>query len=179
MLAAFRRHYRIDESVTVVGPFSGQLSNAGENVQLTRAHGPRLDESDEFLMLLEDAVSYDDETPWDVRADGYGHSLHRRGISLWGDNVNSWVSGWPTPGRGVLVAGDANGSGQFDQLDIVRLLQSGKYRTGQPASWEQGDFTGDGVFDQLDIVAALQAGNYLQGLHALQAIDELFSAISG
>jgi hypothetical protein len=61
-----------------------------------------------------------------------------------------------------LIAGDANRDGVFNQLDILQILQSAKYQTGQPATWTEGDFTGDGVFDRLDIVAALQTGNYTQ-----------------
>jgi hypothetical protein len=57
--------------------------------------------------------------------------------------------------------GDANLDGRFDQLDIVLVLQAGRYLTGEPATWDQGDWNGDRVFDQLDIVAVLQAGRYL------------------
>jgi hypothetical protein len=73
--------------------------------------------------------------------------------------------------------GDANRDLQFDQHDIVQVLQAGKFRTGEPATWEEGDWNGDGFFDQLDIVAALQTGNYLQGTYA--AVDAVFSAIDG
>ena len=63
--------------------------------------------------------------------------------------------------------GDANLDRRYDQLDIVNVLQSAKYLTGQPATWSEGDWTGDGLFDQLDIVAwRLQSGHYLQGPYA-------------
>jgi hypothetical protein len=77
-----------------------------------------------------------------------------------------------------LQAGDANQDLVFDQSDIVRVLQSNKYRTAAPATWGDGDWNGapggppgsppvgDGVFDQLDVVAALQSGHYLQGAYA-------------
>ena len=52
--------------------------------------------------------------------------------------------------------GDANLDGRFDQLDIVMVLQAGKYKTGQPATAAEGDWNGDGWFDQLDIVMALR-----------------------
>lgn len=57
-------------------------------------------------------------------------------------------------------AGDVTGDGQFDQNDLVRLLQYGKYNTGQPATEEQGDFNGDGVFDRLDFVQILIESQY-------------------
>jgi hypothetical protein len=73
----------------------------------------------------------------------------------------SWTPENPKPR--VRRAGDGNGDGQFNQLDIVWVLQAGKYLTSQPATFAQGDWNGDGVFDRLDIVAALQTGDYLRG----------------
>lgn len=46
--------------------------------------------------------------------------------------------------------GDSNGDGVFNQLDVVAVLQHGKYLTGDLASWPEGDWNGDAVFDQLD-----------------------------
>lgn len=67
-----------------------------------------------------------------------------------------WFNVRPAPG-------DANGDGQFDQHDIVLVLQSGKYNTGEPADFSEGDWNQDGVFNHLDIVSALQLGKYLGG----------------
>ena len=69
--------------------------------------------------------------------------------------------------------GDANLDGQFNQLDIVHVLQAGKYLTGTPSTFAEGDWTGDGVFDQLDIVAALATGNYLPGSNAARTLSQL------
>ena len=68
------------------------------------------------------------------------------------------------------VAGDANGDGAFNQLDIVQVLQAAKYLTDEPATFEEGDWNNDGFFNQLDIVEALQVGTYLQQ-EALEVID--------
>lgn len=56
--------------------------------------------------------------------------------------------------------GDANQDGRFDQLDIIQVLQEGKYLTGERADWTEGDWNGDALFDQHDVVLALQAVNY-------------------
>ena len=56
----------------------------------------------------------------------------------------------------MLQPGDADGSGQFNQIDLVQVLIAAQYLTGQPATWAEGDFNGDGRFDQLDIVLTLQ-----------------------
>ena len=62
--------------------------------------------------------------------------------------------------------GDANEDWQFDQWDIIQVLRSVKYNTGQQAQWDEGDWDKNGVFNRFDIVAALQTGNYRQGPYA-------------
>jgi hypothetical protein len=63
--------------------------------------------------------------------------------------------------HGNVFAGDANLDGVFDAMDIVAVLQAGRYLTGAPATWAEGDWNGDGVFDQWDLVLALQEADYL------------------
>ena len=79
-------------------------------------------------------------------------------------------------GTKAFAAGDANQDQQFDQFDVVQVLQSAKYRTGDTASWEEGDWNADGVFDQLDVVAALQTGNYLSGPNAANSLQKSIAA---
>ena len=83
--------------------------------------------------------------------------------------------------RGAFTVGDANQDLSFDQLDLVRVLQAGKYMTLSAATWGEGDWdgapggepgappVGDGWFNQMDILAALQGGVYLTGPCAGQA----------
>ena len=87
------------------------------------------------------------------------------------------------------MPGDANQDLTFDQLDLVEVLQAGKYLTGEPATWGEGDWNGapggspgnppagDGVYDQLDIVAAQRAAVYLIGPYALTDGEALAVAI--
>lgn len=80
----------------------------------------------------------------------------------YGNDITNWTAGPPTPGRPnttrLYPAGDANRDSRVDALDIVQVLQSAKYSTGQAATWSEGDWNDDGVFDRLDLVAALQTG---------------------
>jgi hypothetical protein len=78
-----------------------------------------------------------------------------QGTGLAQDQKVRWTNG----------AGDVDGDRDFDQFDLIALLQSDRYLTGQPATWSQGDWNGDGVFNQLDILMALQTQptHYLQG----------------
>lgn len=69
-----------------------------------------------------------------------------------------------------LHPGDADRDLDFDQFDIVQVLQADTYLTEEPATWQEGDWNRDGVFDQLDIVAALQTGDYLQGPYAADVL---------
>ncbi|MFT7641368.1 MAG: hypothetical protein ACI9G1_003115, partial [Pirellulaceae bacterium] len=77
MLIAFRDYYQIDESVALVGPFSGRLNNAGDRFRLERPDLPPIDEPIFIPRLLEDEVSYDDQVPWALQPDGAGASLTR------------------------------------------------------------------------------------------------------
>jgi len=89
-----------------------------------------------------------------------------RGIVVDVSQGDMVVYGTGTPYRSELwvsyaMPGDANFDGVFNQLDIVQVLQEGKYNTGQYATWRQGDWDRDGVFGPLDIVLALQqTGDY-------------------
>ena len=71
--------------------------------------------------------------------------------------------------------GDANGDFQFDQNDIILVLEAAKYGTAEAATFAEGDWNGDGLFNQLDIIAALQTGNYLQGPYVARATDTAFA----
>ena len=63
-----------------------------------------------------------------------------------------------------LQAGDADRNTVVDQFDFIRVLQAGKFLTGQSATWGEGDWNGvawrspenpppgDGAFNQMDLV---------------------------
>jgi hypothetical protein len=73
---------------------------------------------------------------------------------VWYENLSTEIA--PRP------VGDANEDGRFDRLDIQQVLESARYRTGEPAAWYEGDWNRDGVFDQLDLIFALAGGSYGQ-----------------
>ena len=61
------------------------------------------------------------------------------------------------------IFGDANLDGVFDSKDLVAIFQSGKFESGESATWGEGDWNGDGRFDTSDLTAAFQDGRYLNG----------------
>jgi hypothetical protein len=76
--AAFAAKY---PGVVIHGLFSGALNNGGESLTLTHPLGSR---------VL--SVSYDDEAPWPVAADGYGFSLVQNapGLSQAPEDGHAW-----------------------------------------------------------------------------------------
>ncbi len=65
-----------------------------------------------------------------------------------------------------FVSGDANLDGVFNSMDLVQVLQAGKYETSQAAEWSDGDWNCDGRFDSQDVIAAFQRGTYSLGTAA-------------
>jgi hypothetical protein len=98
LLAEFRAVYEIDESVRLMGPYSGRLGNGGDQVQLLRPDAPPAGEPDFIPLLLEDQISYSDQPPWPTAADGTGASLRRAAAVQAGNDAASWQADDPTPG---------------------------------------------------------------------------------
>jgi len=103
LLAAFHAAYEIDDSVRILGGYSGRLSDDGERVQLQRADEPPQDEPDFHPHPVEDEVRYGNLAPWPAEADGGGSSLNRTGGNRWGNDSESWLAFAPTPGSTPLL----------------------------------------------------------------------------
>lgn len=79
----------------------------------------------------------------------------------------AWVTFTPT------LPGDANLDGLFGSDDLVEVLATGLYESGQPATWTQGDFDRDGLSGTSDLVTALATGAYEAGpVAATAAVPE-------
>ena len=100
LLTAFRSAYLIDSSVTLVGPYSGHLSDVGQKVQLQRPDDPPLEDPTLYPGLLEDEVRY--ASAWGGA--GTGSSLNRSELTGWGDSLASWTTAAPTPGTVVSIS---------------------------------------------------------------------------
>ena len=76
--------------------------------------------------------------------------------------------------------GDANLDGEFDQFDIVEILQADQYNDeiSLNSNWSTGDWDGDGDFTGLDIVLALQDSGFGNGPRAaINAVPEPASIV--
>jgi hypothetical protein len=94
MLAAFRTRYGMSSAVTVVGPYSGHLSDTGERVVLQDSDEPPLEAPTYWPPLIEDEVSYSST----IGANGNGQALARVSVSSWGMSTSSWAAATATPG---------------------------------------------------------------------------------
>ncbi|MBM3845869.1 MAG: hypothetical protein FJ405_06245, partial [Verrucomicrobia bacterium] len=124
-LAAFRARYALPGTVTILGPYSGQLNNRTEELKLTSPDTPTLvgPTAGEVPYLLTDRVVYSDFHPWPAGADGAGASLQRRRPGEYGNDPVNWKAADPTPGRA-----NVQGSG-FTDTD----------RDGMPDSFESAN----------------------------------------
>jgi hypothetical protein len=88
-------HFRaLYGDLPVVGPYSGQLSNAGEIITLVDANG-----------RMVDRVFYQEEQGWPAVADGYGPSIERRHPHMSSIYFHTWSAG---PSGGTPSAQNQN-----------------------------------------------------------------------
>ncbi|HEY2951645.1 MAG TPA: immunoglobulin domain-containing protein, partial [Verrucomicrobiae bacterium] len=99
-LAAFRARYGIAPGVTIYGPYSGQLDNSSEALELQKPDATLMPGDTSVPHIVVDRVKYLDSAPWPGGADGYGLSLQRKVLSDYGDDPANWVAAVPTPGAG-------------------------------------------------------------------------------
>lgn len=101
-LTDFRARYGISNSVPIFGPYTGELSNGGESVELVQPDAvqrPPHPDAGYVPYVLVDRVKYKDTAPWPLEADGAGYSLQRKNRRLYGDDPVNWKAALPTPGR--------------------------------------------------------------------------------
>ena len=98
-LQAFRRHYGIDSTVRLVGPYVGDQPNDYGHVTLLQP-GTSSDEEPDFTpRYLRDVARYDDVPPWPIETDGHGLALDRLDVDASGLTADGWSAQPPSPGQ--------------------------------------------------------------------------------
>jgi len=102
----FRARFSIPDSVPVLGPFSGNLQDGGERLELQRPDAPdtvtnQLGQVQVIVPYLAvDSVRYNDRAPWPAEAAGLGASLERRPADTYGDDPAAWRASLAGPSPG-------------------------------------------------------------------------------
>ena len=98
--ATFRARFSVPDEVPLLGPWEGQLDNAGDTLELNR---PGLRIGERVPRVVVDKLSYRDLAPWPTSADGagsgIGFSLQRRAALSYGNEATNWVAAVPSPGK--------------------------------------------------------------------------------
>lgn len=157
-LADFRATYGLDAGIQIVGPYSGQLSNGGELIQLLRPDTPQAPPDPLVPYLLVDEVEYSDQGLWPTSPDGAGASLERIDSSWVGNLSTNWeasgIAGG-TPGcpndQESPVAADIDGDGLADLDDVDALVAILLDQSVDQCRLERADVNADLAVDALDI----------------------------
>jgi hypothetical protein len=87
-------------NMTLVGPYIGKLDNSGEALELQKPDAPQTAGGDIGLVpyIVADRVVYADLAPWPTTPDGFGDSLKKTTVGLYGNEPLNWQGGTPNPG---------------------------------------------------------------------------------
>ncbi|MDA7680206.1 lamin tail domain-containing protein [bacterium] len=119
---AFAQNY--GDSIPIAGEFKGRLANDGETISLVNHKGGELNS------IVVDEVTYDDQAPWPLLADGQGSSLQLIDSTTDNRRVAHWASVAPT--------GKVTGPQTLIKMDSSwRYNQSG---TNLGTRWRASDF---------------------------------------
>ena len=94
----FRLSYGLSTNVVILGPWLKSLNNSGDTIRLRANDQDPLDGY--VFRYVVDEVSYSDQLPWPLAADGLGGSLERSDSRAFGNTADNWHSlpGAVTPG---------------------------------------------------------------------------------
>ncbi len=81
---------------TVYGPYDGKLDNGGEELEIQIPGDQEYGQARYWIPI--EKIDYDDIAPWPTSADGGGHSLHRKVLADYGNDVANWQAADPSPG---------------------------------------------------------------------------------
>lgn len=120
---------------SVIGSFSGQLSNSGEELRLVNNNG-----------RVMDRISYGDDNDWPVGADGTGATLTKRFESSAHGSSSNWVAS-PSLGGTPGEVNFPTSNQPSVTTNLIALGEEWRYRdtnSAPPADWHAADFDDSG-----------------------------------
>ncbi|MCX6904531.1 MAG: lamin tail domain-containing protein [Verrucomicrobia bacterium] len=127
-------------NAVLYGPYSGALGNTGDTVDLNKPGTPV---AGAVPRILVEHVTYDQNAPWDIGANGMGYSLQRLYLALYGNDPANWEAATPTPGSVYNANPDTDGDGIPDAW-IENYFGHSEGQTADNSMWWQ-DADGDGM----------------------------------
>lgn len=94
-LASLRSNYNIPAGVKVYGPWTGELNNSGEEIELRYPGAADADASFFVPYYTAEEIDYKDSIPWPAEADGLGSSLQRISFSQFANDPQNWKAETP------------------------------------------------------------------------------------
>ncbi len=157
--AAFRTKFQVPSEVLILGPWSGNLDNSGESLELNRPDEPvglPAVNAGEVPHVLVEEIRYRPDAPWPAGASGTGKSLQRTSSAEFGDDPSVWQASLPTAGRLNIVGEqlpwqvDSDGDGLPDEWEAKYGLDT---QLGTGDSGPNGDPDGDGQTNLQEYIA--------------------------
>ncbi len=145
-------------NMTLFGPWSGKLSNTGEELELQKPDAPQTIPGPDFGLvprIVADRVVFGANAPWPVSPAGTGDSLKKTVATLYGNEPLNWSGGAPTPGA-PNAPGVADTDG--DQMPDDWELQFG-LNPNNPADAMQ-DLDGDGATNLQEFLAGTNPAQF-------------------
>jgi len=187
-LNAFLSHYGLSPTTAMVGPYTGNLSDEGDRVQVLGRDAPPVTEPTYSPAIVIDDVDYNVGAGW-PDANGNGFSLHRLEEWLFGGYAASWRASVRTPSTAAFVGavppsvtGHAVSSSSAVQIDVsfsgdvlvgmdpsdlvLHNETTDEYVDTSAASFDVGGSTATWTF------ASLDDGEYRARLSAAEVTDD-------
>jgi len=123
LLNNFKARYELQGGdPTILGPYSGKLSNRSDRIGLEELQYPDLP-GDDYSWVVIDEMTYGNQDPWPTEPNGGGMVLERTAATAVGNNPGSWSSNEPSPGTGLVTSsGDQDSDGIPDSWETQHGL---------------------------------------------------------
>jgi hypothetical protein len=153
-----------DHSVDILGEMDFGLAGGSDEVRIF----------DNFGAII-DSVSYDDEAPWPVEADGQGYSLELIDIESDNSEAESWqASKYPQGSPGIVNGFSVNNEKSNTELPSTYHLYQNYPNPFNPSTWIEFTIPKE-TFVKIEIyssvgqkVAELTNNNYSAGSHTIE-----------
>ncbi|MHC1764315.1 MAG: lamin tail domain-containing protein [Verrucomicrobiia bacterium] len=175
-LHAFADALGLDTSrALLVGPFLGNLDNAGNRTALYRPDAPDSGAAPGATVvpqILVDELRYSNQPPWPTGANGTGKSIQRLSSNLYGDDPAHWIAADPTPAQFTPAGGrDADQDGLPDEWEIAHGLDP---NSAADENGPDGDPDADGLTNLEEFLAGTDPRDSTSSLelHVLGVEDQ-------